>query len=119
MAARTTLMLALLLFLVPRYEIEGALVAVLISQVLNAAAFRIDLHRLKLAAVPVFRPVVAALLFVGSIWLNKLFFFDRSPELFGFAQIVITSVFLFALNRRFFEQLALELASINNNRKPT
>jgi O-antigen/teichoic acid export membrane protein len=119
MIARTTLMLALLLFLVPRYQIEGALMAILISQVLNAAAFRIDLSRLKLAVVPVFRPVAAASLFVGSIWLSKLLFFDRGPELFGFAQLVITSVFLFALNRSLFGQLAVKLPFRNNDQKPT
>jgi len=119
MAVRTTLMLVLLLILVPRYKIEGALMAVLISQVLNAAAFRIDLFRLRLAAVPVFMPAAAAVLFLGSNWLSKLLFFDRGAELFGFAQLVITSVFLFALNRSLFKQLAVELLSINSDRKPT
>jgi len=121
MAARTALMLVLLLWLVSVYGIESALATILISQLLNAAVFRTNLSRLNLTAVPIFSPAAHAMLFVGSIWLNKLLFFSTGPELFGIAQLLVTSVFLFALNRRLYDRLAVDLrgdlSSTNTNKK--
>ena len=76
-------MLLLLVWLVPGFGVEGALAAILISQLLNAAVFRVDLSRLNLAAVPISSPATHAMLFVGSIWLNKLLFFDMGRNFLG------------------------------------
>jgi hypothetical protein len=98
-------MLLLLVYLVPGFRVKGALTAILISQLLNAAVFRVDLSRLNMAAVPISSRAAHAMLFVGSKWLNKLLSFDTGPELFGLAQLQGTSAFLFVLNRSLIEQM--------------
>ncbi|MEE8577397.1 MAG: hypothetical protein V3T31_09095 [candidate division Zixibacteria bacterium] len=98
-------MLLLLVYLVPGFRVKGALTAILISQLLNAAVFRVDLSRLNMAAVPISSRAAHAMLFVGSIWLDRLLFFDTGPELFGLAQLPGTSAFLFVWNRSHFEQM--------------
>jgi len=59
-----TVLLLLLVWLVPGFGVEGALAAILISQLLNAAVFGVDLSKLNLAAVTISSPVAHAMLFV-------------------------------------------------------
>lgn len=116
MAARTVLTLILLLWLVPRFGVEGAFLAILISHTLNAAMFRLHLERLARAPVPILGPIGHAMLVIAILWLSRQLFFKIGYELYGVMQLIIVSLVLLAINRNL--QRELKQVRLRPNAEP-
>ena len=96
---RTGMMAVLLAVLVPRYEIAGALTAILISQLVNAIIFRAELGRVIDIITPVGNSVLQSVIVVGIIWVSRSFVPEGSFLLFGMLQFSLVTVALLLLNR--------------------
>jgi O-antigen/teichoic acid export membrane protein len=114
MFLRVGVTLVLLLLLVPDHGIEGALVALLVSQLLNAAAFRLHLAKLRLAAIPIVKPAIQAAIFVGSMELCRYAFYARSPEIFGLSQLILCTLLLYLANRKTVSELMNRISTKSN-----
>ena len=92
-------MFALLLVIVPKYGIAGALSAVLLSQLANAAAFVLLARRRFEIDLPL---LGAGLLITGFLlitWGTDYLLADVSVSLFGAVQFALLTVFVFVANR--------------------
>jgi O-antigen/teichoic acid export membrane protein len=97
--ARLVVLSVLLILLVPRAGIGGALVAILAAEVTNACVLGWTASRLFSMSVPVrpVLPIVAA--FLGAIWLPWYAMGAVSTPGFGALQLVLTAALLAAASR--------------------
>lgn len=103
--ARTLLMLALLWALVPTFGIGGALLSLLISQMVNAVTLHIQLHRFEGAGISPTSSAVQCGIFAACLWLPTLFLPDNAYGVYGMTQLIFATCVLLAMSRESLQRL--------------
>ncbi len=99
MLIRTALMYWLLSWWIPLYEIKGALLAIFISQLVNAFVFRIQSRRFGAGNVPLANALVQSAVFLGTLWLMNGLLAEFSIGAYGAIQLIVLAGFLIFFNR--------------------
>ncbi|MEM1437723.1 MAG: hypothetical protein AAF545_01720 [Pseudomonadota bacterium] len=98
--ARTVATFVLLSLLVPQFGIPGALIALLVSQLLNAVVFRVELHRFGIPLGSDASAMIQALAFLIILWGTWTVAPAESYLRFGIAQCLLFLVVIAVFHHR-------------------